>query len=66
MFSMTIQVDEVRVPPRAVGLELHGGPDNQDAESNYYMGGVNQSLVLIMDEGESPLSIGLTSGHTAW
>ena len=37
MFSMTI--DEV--PPRTVGLELHGGPDDQDAESNYYMGGVN-------------------------
>ena len=34
------------VPP--AGLELYGGPDNQDADGNYYMGGVNNGCGLGM------------------
>ena len=29
------------------GLELHGGPDDQDADGNYYMGGVTFFLVIM-------------------
>ena len=34
------------VPP--AGLDLYGGPDNQDADGNYYMGGVNNGRGLGM------------------
>ena len=34
------------VPP--TGIELYGGPDDQDADSNYYMGGVNNGHGLGM------------------
>jgi hypothetical protein len=38
--------DEVTVPP--TGIELYGGPDDQDADGNYYMGGVNNGHGLGM------------------
>ena len=34
------------VPP--TGIELYGGPDDQDADGNYYMGGVNNGRGLGM------------------
>ena len=34
------------VPP--AGLDLYGGPDNQDADGNYYMVGVNNGRGLGM------------------
>jgi hypothetical protein len=34
------------VPP--AGLELYGGPDNQDVDGNYYMVGVNNGHGLGM------------------
>lgn len=36
--------DEVAVPP--TGIALYGGPDDQDADGNYYMGGVNNGRGL--------------------
>ena len=58
--QVNLDDDDLAVPP--AGLELYGGPDDQDVDGNYYimMGGVNNlnALDLVC---KFPLSPTLTS-----